>query len=342
MRQYGITLQIARQNAVQPLFQAGGGFGFRVFVGDTGITAQEVQKRPVTEGPAEGKTTAFKPGQVLPFTPADFGEQAALANPGLAKNRGNLPPAGLEFFKAFNQRFALRIAADERGGQSFDPAGLVRLQFRMEELIDRQRLTFAFDLDGVHFLEGKGAACQTVGVAAHENLARFRGVLQPCSDIDGIAHHGVAHMQVVSDVPCNHHSRVDPDVHVQGLAQFLDPATVESLEIFAHGNCGAQSVFRVIFQCDRSAEDGHDAVPDELVDHAFILVNRQGEFLEAVVDEAGNVLGVEPFGESGKAGNVRKNDRDLSAFALDLPCRARLVGQLFRDIALELCEQGLW
>ncbi|MCZ7393766.1 MAG: hypothetical protein O8C56_10665, partial [Candidatus Methanoperedens sp.] len=53
----------SRQNAVQPRFQAGGGFGFRVFVGDTGITAQEVQKRPVTEGPAEGKTTAFKPDQ---------------------------------------------------------------------------------------------------------------------------------------------------------------------------------------------------------------------------------------------------------------------------------------
>jgi len=82
-------------------------------------------------------------------------------------------------------------------------------------------------------------------------------------------------------------------------------------------------------------------VPDELVDHAFILVNRQGEFLETVVDEAGNVLGVKPSRrERVKAGNVRKNDRDLSAFALDLPCGARLVGQLFRDIALELLRAG--
>jgi hypothetical protein len=67
------------------------------------------------------------------------------------------------------------------------------MQFRMEELIDHQGFSFAFDLDGVHFLEGKGAACQTVGVAAHENLSCFGGVLQPCRDIDGIAHHGVAH-----------------------------------------------------------------------------------------------------------------------------------------------------
>ena len=103
-----------------------------------------------------------------------------------------------------------------------------------------------------------------------------------------------------------------------------------------------QGVFGVIFQGDRSAEDGHDAVPDELIDHAFILVNRQGEFLEAVVDQAGNVLGVEPFGERGKAGNVGKNHRDLSAFALDFPGGARLVGQLLRDIGLELGEQGLW
>ena len=100
-----------------------------------------------------------------------------------------------------------------------------------------------------------------------------------------------------------------------------------------------QSPLGVIFQRDGSAKNCHDAIADELIDHSLVLVDGVGQVLQALVHERGDLFWVERFRQSGKSRNVGKNNGHLASLALNVAGRSDLVGELPRNVILQLREQ---
>lgn len=63
------------------------------------------------------------------------------------------------------------------------------------------------------------------------------------------------------------------------------------------------------------AEEGHDAVPGELIYGAFVAVDFVHEYLEAAFHDLVDFLRVQLLGDRGVAGNVGKEDRHQLALA---------------------------
>ena len=66
----------------------------------------------------------------------------------------------------------------------------------------------------------------------------------------------------------------------------------------------------VVLVRDRRAEDGEDAVAEDLVDTPTELVDVALQPLEGTVDEALDAFGVEVLAEGGVADDVGEEDRD--------------------------------
>src|SRR5213594_618043 len=100
---------------------------------------------------------------------------------------------------------------------------------------------------------------------------------------------------------------------------------------------------RAVLVGDRRPEEGHDAVTRVLVDCSLEAMHLGRDALEAAVDDAVDLFGVELLGEAREPGYVREQHGHLAALALQ--CRPRvedLVGQMLRrvDGALEHRRRG--
>jgi hypothetical protein len=83
------------------------------------------------------------------------------------------------------------------------------------------------------------------------------------------------------------------------------------------------------------AEEGHDAVAQELVDRAFVAVHLTQYQLEGPGHELMHLFGVESFGNGGEPGNVSEQDRHLLAFAgKSRPGGENFLGEVRRRVAL--------
>jgi len=72
---------------------------------------------------------------------------------------------------------------------------------------------------------------------------------------------------------------------------------------------------RVVLVGDRRSEQGHEAVPEELVDGPLIAVDlAQGQLKEPVQEEV-HGLGPQPVGQGGRAHQVAEEHGDLLALA---------------------------
>src|SRR4029453_9750960 len=78
----------------------------------------------------------------------------------------------------------------------------------------------------------------------------------------------------------------------------------------------------------RRAEDGHDGVPDELLDGAAIALDLLPQASVVGADAGADVLGISRFRSSREADEVAKEDGD--DLALLLYRRSRLCGQRCR------------
>ena len=109
-----------------------------------------------------------------------------------------------------------------------------------------------------------------------------------------------------------------------------------------HFECRAQRPLGIILVRDRRAEQRHDFVADEFVDHAFVLLHDRHQRLKAGVHQLAHFLGIFLFRQRGEAGNVGENDRDQLAFVfrrLFFDCRRRLRNLLAqrRDCRIDNC-----
>ena len=69
----------------------------------------------------------------------------------------------------------------------------------------------------------------------------------------------------------------------------------------------------VILVRDGRPEEGHDAVAEELVDRALVLVDLGQHQLESARHDGVHVLRIQPLGERREARHVDEEDRDLLA-----------------------------
>src|SRR3989338_2024823 len=297
LRQNRVDLLLAGKNLVEPGAQTGACLSLAVLVRDAGITPQKIQKRSVTERAAEGKGAALEPGQVAPFALSDLRDQATFADPGLAENHHDLSSTPLKFFQALDQPLTLALSAHERRSETFHATRFVRLNFRVEKLVDIQRITFALDLDRFHFLKCKGPDRKSVSIPTYKNLTGFCRALEPGGSIDRVADHRVAHPEIAPHISRDDHSGVHPDMEIQRLTQFFDPAPVQTLEALPHGKRCTERAIRIVLESHRSPKDRHDAIPDEFINHPLVLVNGQDQFFQTVVNQRGDLLRVEALGK---------------------------------------------
>ncbi|MNY00295.1 hypothetical protein D3C86_1327810 [compost metagenome] len=78
---------------------------------------------------------------------------------------------------------------------------------------------------------------------------------------------------------------------------------------------GGQGSLRIVLVGDRRPEEGHDRVPDVLVDHPAEAVDGLGEHLEEAVDDGRDGFGIELLAHGGEARHVGEEHRHHPAIA---------------------------
>ena len=92
---------------------------------------------------------------------------------------------------------------------------------------------------------------------------------------------------------------------------------------------------RVILVRDRSPEQRHDSVAEELIDRTLVLVNLGEHQVESSSHQAMDDLRVEPLAERSEARHIHEEHGDLLALALDCTLRDKnLLGEVSRCIRL--------
>src|SRR5438874_1481947 len=127
---------------------------------------------------------------------------------------------------------------------------------------------------------------------ANKDLTASGCTFQSRRHIYGVAHDRVTHPQIVTHVTGDYCSRVDADMEGQRLLQLVFPSLIESFQPLPHRNGSPQSALSVVFQRYRRTEYGHDAIANELIDHAFVLINGVNQVFQTIVHNRGELFWV--------------------------------------------------
>ena len=149
------------------------------------------------------------------------------------------------------------------------------------QLERRQRL----DLDGVPDERQRRRT--------EQDVARLRRLFQPRRHVDGVARREPL-LGAGYDLTRRH---ADP------------PRDAEIGEGFAHLGGRPHRAERVVLVHDRDAEHGHHGVADELLDGAAVRLHDRPHAVEVAGEKRPKRLGVEPFSEAGRAGDVAEEHR---------------------------------
>ncbi len=100
---------------------------------------------------------------------------------------------------------------------------------------------------------------------------------------------------------------------------------------------GITGALCVILVGDRRPEQRHDAVSRVLVHRPLEAVHALGQYLEETVEDRMPLLGVELLGQFHRAFDIREQDRDLLALALERGARAQ---DLLRQVTRRVGDGG--
>jgi hypothetical protein len=131
------------------------------------------------------------------------------------------------------------------------------------------------------------------------------GLLETCGDVDGIP--GDEHLSAGG--VAGHHlacvdTRADADAHAVLRLQ-LGIERLDGLVQFGHRTHCSQ---RIVLVDGRDAEDGHDCVPDELLDAPTVALERPRRGVEVAPHDPARRFGVELSAETGRLGDVREDN----------------------------------
>src|SRR5438309_8778651 len=200
------------------------------------------------------------------------------------------------------ERLDLLFAADHSDLHAF--ASIERVGQRADNLSYGDRRRLPADLARLRLAEDERVAGGRVGSLPGEDRPRLGHLLQPSGDIDLIAGHDAL-------VGSGHHlAGVDTDANRQADAMLSLELRIEVRQPLEHLAGGSQRPLSVILTHDRNAEGGHNRVAHELLDRPSPGLDRRGHDGEESLKEDPPPLGVKALAQSGRPGDVRKEDRD--------------------------------
>ncbi len=293
-----------------------GGDGNRpIPLADPPFVAQHVEERKVRDSGAIGEAAAGEPGRGrAPAAAAELVEEARFARARLARDAHHLSMAALGLLAQLVQNRHLALAADERRQAPAAEDGLIRLGgAEPEQPIRLDQLRLALDLGRSQGLGLDLAMDQPPRRLADQDRARLGDLLQAGRQVRGVAHGGVVGAEVVANAadhdPAGIETHPDLELDAVALAQLGVLVADRLLETQGRQDGAAG----VVLVRDRRAEQGHEAVAQELVDGPLVAVDRpQGE-LEEPVDQEMHDLRSEPLRQPSGPDHVAEDDGDLLA-----------------------------
>jgi hypothetical protein len=120
-------------------------------------------------------------------------------------------------------------------------------------------------------LEPDRVADELLRERAEEDLAWRRRLLEASGNVDSIARRvEVAALRVADDC----FPGVDARPHRESDAALARDLSVENSQALAHLRCRLHRAQGVILVGSGDSEDGHDSIPDELLDHAAVALEH--------------------------------------------------------------------
>jgi hypothetical protein len=277
---------------------------------------EKINERVKGRGAAKGEAMPLAPVGVARAA-AELVEQARLTDPGFADDEHDLAVPGARPGERGLERLELVPAPDEGREPALGPGVEARSAFARR--LDGPRadgLRFAAHRQLTERAGVKVVGDETVRGLADYDRSRLRGLLQARGDVGRVADRRIVHPEVAPDAADHDEPAIETLAHPEGEGAVLLQLALIVCEGALDAERGAHGPLCMVLVSDRSAEECHDAVTEELVHRAFVAVHLGQHDLERVRHQRVDNLGVEPGRECGEAGDVNEQDRDLFALAL--------------------------
>ena len=145
----------------------------------------------------------------------------------------------------------------------------------------------------------------------------------------GLAYCCVVHVQAAVNRPHYHFPGIEPDADLHRHPM----RALHRVAVVSHGLLHAQrrvaGTHGMIFMGNGRAEEGHNAIPHDLIDGALVAVHGLDHALQDRIQELAGLLGVALRQQLHGPLQVRKQHRDLLTFAFEsAPGRYNLFGEV--------------
>ncbi len=154
-----------------------------------------------------------------------------------------------------------------------------------------------------------------MGRGIDEHLPRSGGRLQPCGDVHRVADHRVVHAALGTDVPGNHLAAGDADARLEPDARH--GRDLEPRHRLLHLQRGAHRTLRVVRVHHRRAEEGEDAVAEQVGHRAALALDRVARHRQVAVQQVERVLGCLVGTDRGIAAQVGEERRHEASVPAD-------------------------
>ena len=227
---------------------------------DPGCRLHHLRQRPVREAFAEGQRPPGEHGRPLEAGEELAGE-TALPDAGLPEDRDELRTAVADGARErVLEQLELLLAADVRPD---DVERTARRALRAHDPPHLEASGEALERPLAERLRHDPAGEPARG-RAHEDLARLRGLLEPCRDIERLAGREGRVALVDDDL-----TRLDPDADGELAVPRLDDR-----------DRGTHRALGVVLVCGRHAEDGEHGVAGELLDRPAVRLDVRPDPVE--------------------------------------------------------------
>ncbi len=302
---------------------------FAVALEDAGLRLDHLAERPVSD--------SLPIGQAPPLAPVDeirvgldvgeeLGHEAGLSDPGHADERhelGSLLLSGPR--EGVTEQVDLLLSPDQwttrSPGQVYPHA-----RASLERLPDLDRRRLALCLDRVVIAVRDRLCGGAIRRLVDEDAVHGRGALKPCRGIDDVAGgHALAFARPSAERN-EGFARRDGDPELKILL-LLHPV--------ADRERGADRALGIVLVGDRSAEERHDRVPDELLDGAAVPLELAAQVRVVGLEHGAHILGIHLLGPA------RESDEVCEQHRHDLALLASIAGLRNERCAAGIAEAGL-
>src|SRR4029079_15883771 len=277
----------------------------------------QIEDREIgNRGPERQATTLKRNGSTLGGELQLVG-QPRLAEAGISGNADDLSLRG-RGAKGLPQRLELLISSREGSELLVSLVDRGRAQAASDDaqrgdgaLFDRHRLCLPELEVPTQVARGRGT---------HQHISGGSRPVQTSCENGRVTGGGVVHPKVVADGTDDDRTGVDPDPDVD-LGSLLDRER------------GKRCAACVVLVGDRGAEEGHEAVAEELVDRALIALDLGGGAGQEAIDDPVIFLRASLRRQLGRADDVAEENAHLLSFALDRAAdRENLLTQMARRV----------